>query len=138
MGIKEKLEFIRRTINNRMLTPTEKFDLIKDECNSEPIKRTNTTLKSMKEIEVAILKHFLITDEQLQSKTHKHEIVIARQLAHYLSVKYTNETLSSIGRYFGRKSHCTVLWSVSQIANYMEKDKRFYLIHSEFIEQFKN
>lgn len=136
MGIKDKLAYIQKVLNNRMLTPSEKLDRITIECNSL-VNTEKQKVYSIKEIEVKILNHFNLTDEQLQSKTKKHEIVLARQVGHYLSSLYTKESLATIGNHFGGKDHATVLWSKSRVDNYIDFDKRFNLLHGEFIESFK-
>lgn len=136
MGIKDKLAYIQKVLNNRMLTPSEKLDRITIECNSL-VNTEKQKVYSIKEIEVKILNHFEITDVELQSKTRKHKVVLARQVGHYLSNLYTKESLATIGNHFGGKSHCTVIWSSKKIENYLNCDKKFILLHEDFINSFK-
>ena len=63
--------------------------------------------------------------EEFRSNTRKRNIVQARQLAMYLSKKYTQSSLIAIGQQCGNKDHATVLHSIKTIANMLETDKQF-------------
>ncbi len=57
------------------------------------------------------------------SKSRKHEIALARQMAIYLAKKYTQHSLKSIGSFFGNRDHSTILHSCQTIENYIVTDK---------------
>ncbi|MBI3257996.1 MAG: chromosomal replication initiator protein DnaA [Ignavibacteriae bacterium] len=61
--------------------------------------------------------------EDLAGKSRKHEIVLARQVAMYLTKRYTPLSLKNIGTYFGGRDHTTVLHSCQMITNYLGNDK---------------
>jgi hypothetical protein len=58
--------------------------------------------------------------------TRKREIVECRQLCMYFAKKLTKKSLRTIGWYFGRKDHATVLHAVKTIDNLIETDREFY------------
>jgi len=51
----------------------------------------------------------------VREKTRKQEIVEARQMAMYLSKKYTKSSLKTIGLQFGGRDHSTVIHAISTI-----------------------
>ena len=57
--------------------------------------------------------------------TRKRQVVQARQIAMYLSKKYSNASLVSIGQQCGKKDHATVHHACKTIANQLETDKQF-------------
>jgi chromosomal replication initiation ATPase DnaA len=54
-------------------------------------------------------------------------------MAHFIAKRKTTESLTTIGYYFGRKNHTTVLWSIKQINTFLETDKNFRKLHEEFL-----
>ncbi len=82
-------------------------------------------------------KHFNINPENLLGKTRKKDIVIARQMAMYLSKKYTNLSLKSIGEYYGKKHHTTVLHAIESIENMMKVDEIIKSTLNSMIEEIK-
>jgi len=63
-----------------------------------------------------------IAENKIRDKTRKKEIVLARQLAMYLSKELTKSSLKSIGLQFGGRDHSTVIHSCSSIEEAMIKD----------------
>ena len=62
----------------------------------------------------------------LQSNSRKREVVQARQIAMFLSRKYTKVSLSSIGEQIGNRDHATVLYACKAIQNLVEVDKEVH------------
>jgi len=89
---------------------------------------------TIKDIQEQIVIHTGLTLEQINSNTREFEIVIARQLAQTKARMFTNESLSSIAYYFGRKDGATVLNSQRKINGYMKVDKSFRKLHGDFLE----
>ena len=56
----------------------------------------------------------------LNAKTRQHEVVYARQLAHYFAYTYTRISESDIGRLIGNKDHSTVFHSAKKIHEKMK------------------
>jgi len=82
-----------------------------------------STIVSMEDIEKRIKKYYPSFDRP-NSKRH-HIYREPRQIAHYLSRRFTKESLSSIGEYFGQQDHATVLNSIKKVSYYIETEKDF-------------
>jgi chromosomal replication initiator protein len=76
--------------------------------------------------------------QALQVKSRKREIVLARQLAMYLSKKYTDCSLSHIGKVIGKKDHSTVLHACKIIKDQLEINKPFRLRVEEIEVKLKS
>lgn len=73
----------------------------------------------------SVCDNYHITDEELSSTSRKRNIVLARQVAMYLSHKHVkNITYTRIGEYIGKKDHTTVLHSCTQVMQQMSYDKK--------------
>lgn len=75
-----------------------------------------------------VSERYLITHEELQSKTRKRHIVEARQVCHWMiknRVCYNNLSLNAIGHMIGGKDHATVMHSVKTVDNLIEIDRSF-------------
>jgi chromosomal replication initiator protein len=64
---------------------------------------------------------FKVSIQDLQSKSRKKSITIPRQIAMYLSRKYTEDSLADIGKAFNR-DHSTVLHSIKVVTNKLVRD----------------
>ncbi len=61
-----------------------------------------------------------ITKDELILKTRRRHIVKARQVAMFLSKKYTNESFAFIGKQIGNKDSSTVIHAVKTVLNDIE------------------
>ena len=75
--------------------------------------------------------YFKISLEQMALNTRKRQVVQARQIAMYLSKKYSNASLASIGQQCGKKDHATVHHACKTIANQLETDKQFKVMFAD-------
>jgi hypothetical protein len=91
----------------------------------------------MEYIKTAILDSYHITNEQLEIVSRKREIVTPRQIGHFVAWKMTKETLSSIGFFFGKKDHATVLNSVKKIQNRLDTEKDFVIFYNSLMVKVK-
>lgn len=64
-------------------------------------------------------------ETKIQSKTRLREVVICRQMIHYILEKHTSMSLQSIGLKIGDRDHATVLHSKRTILNLMDTDRGF-------------
>ncbi len=64
-----------------------------------------------------------IEPKVIKSKARSREIVLARQIAMYLSREFTDASLTKIGSEIGGRDHSTVLYACKTIKNLMESDK---------------
>ena len=56
-----------------------------------------------------------IAENKIRDKTRKKEIVLARQIAMYLSKELTKSSLKTIGLHFGGRDHSTVIHACNSI-----------------------
>ncbi len=80
----------------------------------------NVTVSSIQEV---VCGYYGLEPRMLQSNSRKREVVQARQIAMFLSRKYTKVSLSSIGEQIGNRDHATVLYACKAIQNLVEVDK---------------
>lgn len=80
---------------------------------------------SIELIEDEVCKYFDLEPELINSKSKKQEISQARQIAMYLSRKYTDKSYSNIGDIIGKRDHATVLHACKTVSNWIETDKKF-------------
>lgn len=76
-------------------------------------------------IQKAVSEYFDVSLDDLKDKTRKKEIVIARQVAMFLSKEYTNHSLKAIGYHFGGRDHSTVIHAVQSVNDMMDTDSNF-------------
>lgn len=93
---------------------------------------------SINQIQKAVTDYYTIKTSFLLSKKRTKDVVLARQVAIYLSRELTALSLNSIGEAFGRRDHTTVLHSYTKIKNKIEKDKSFKGIIKNLILSIKN
>ena len=93
---------------------------------------------SINQIQKVVTDYYTIKASFLLSKKRTKDVVLARQVAIYLSRELTALSLNSIGEAFGRRDHTTVLHSYTKIKNKIEKDKSFKGIIKNLILSIKN
>ena len=80
---------------------------------------------SADDIIAAVCGHYGVKAKDLNSKSRKRNVVAARQLAMFLSHKYTGASYNLLGRKFGGKDHTTVLYACNQVSRRISTDKNF-------------
>lgn len=78
------------------------------------VKASNTQI-SIESIQNYVCDYFGIDTNKVREKTRKQEIVEARQIAMYLSKKFTKSSLKTIGLHFGGRDHSTVIHAISTV-----------------------
>ena len=89
---------------------------------------------SIVDIKKYVCDFFGISTTKLDSYIKEKNVSTPRQIAMYLSKKFTNKTFNEIGKMFGGKNHATVLYAVKKIENLMNNDINF----SRQIETIEN
>ncbi len=79
-------------------------------------RKVNVTIDS---ITKAVCNYLKVDENKLRDKTRKKEIVLARQVAMYLSKELTKSSLKTIGLHFGGRDHSTVIHACTSV----EKDR---------------
>ena len=75
-----------------------------------------------------------VAENKIRDKTRKKEIVLARQLAMYLSKELTKSSLKTIGLHFGGRDHSTVIHACNSIEKAKASDESL----ANIIETLKN
>lgn len=78
-----------------------------------------------KHIRNAVARYFRCLPSKIDSKSRKRNVVIMRQVAHYLGWKHHSGSLYEIGSDLGGKDHATVLHSKKQIENAIDTGEYF-------------
>jgi chromosomal replication initiator protein len=92
------------------LTETILEDLIRN--NSRPIR--------LQDIDKAVCETLQLNSQTLQSKSRAKQTTQPRMLAMWLARKYTRSALSEIGKYFGNRSHSTVVSAQKKIDQWLQ------------------
>lgn len=82
-------------------------------------RKFNITIENITKV---VCSHLNITEDKIRDKSRKKEIVLARQIAMYLSKEMTKSSLKSIGLQFGGRDHSTVIHAYNSIEDSMTKD----------------
>ena len=93
---------------------------------------------SVGQIQKTVSDYYNIKLNSLLSKKRTKDIVLARQVAIYLSRELTDLSLTSIGEAFGGKDHTTIIHSYNKIKNNIKKDNNFKGIINNLILNIKN
>jgi chromosomal replication initiator protein len=81
--------------------------------------RHNARAVKLPDIEQAVCQVFGLDPESLHGAGKTRELSGARTLAMWLARKHTRAALSEIGRYFGRRSHSTVISAQKKVTSWM-------------------
>jgi chromosomal replication initiator protein len=68
-----------------------------------------------------VSEEFGLTEGILQSRDRSRQVNVPRMLAMWLARKYTRFALSEIGRYFGERSHSTVVTAQKKVDQWIDK-----------------
>ena len=80
---------------------------------------------SLNQISSTVAKTYTLTDKQLVGKKRTMELVSARHIAMFLCRELTSSSLISIGAYFGKRDHSTVIHACKMVEEKMNKDAGF-------------
>ena len=84
-------------------------------------RKVNINIESITKV---ICDYFKIDENKIRDKTRKKEIVLARQIAMYLSKEMTKSSLKTIGLHFGGRDHSTVIHACTAIESSKDSDKK--------------
>lgn len=79
-----------------------------------------------KEIQQAVERHYDISHEDLIGNKRNKNLMMPRHVAVWLMRELCDKTLVDIGRYFGGRSHATIMHSIGKIDEMIAHDKLFY------------
>ncbi|MDO4587721.1 MAG: DnaA/Hda family protein [Planctomycetia bacterium] len=96
------------------------FSLEMAEESLKDIIRSNHRTVRLEDIEKAVKDIFGLADNSLQSRSRTKQICYPRMLAMWLARKHTRNALSEIGRYFGNRSHSTVISAQKKVDQWLQ------------------
>ncbi len=94
------------------------------------VKESHTQI-SIESIQNYVCDYFGIDTNKVREKTRKQEIVEARQIAMYLSKRFTKSSLKTIGLHFGGRDHSTVIHAISTVEERMSTSPK----HKRILEE---
>lgn len=89
------------------------------------VKEISTTRQvniSIDYITQIVCEYFKVEENKVREKNRKKEVVLARQIAMYLSKKLTKSSLKTIGLHFGGRDHSTVIHAFNSIDTLLGSD----------------
>jgi chromosomal replication initiator protein len=111
------------------------------EIDFELVKKTVREVSTNKQVNISVelitkivCEFFGVEENKLREKNRKKEVVLARQIAMYLSKQMTKLSLKTIGLHFGGRDHSTVIHSQTTIEQLALKDPQI----KEAIDTLKN
>lgn len=119
------------TLDRRDMTLALAQEVVHGVGSSEP---KPITIEDIKEL---VSQYYKLPVELLESKSRKHEIALARQMAMYITKQLTQMSLKSIGSHFSNRDHSTVLHSCQTIENYLVTDKTVKTSYHTLMRQIK-
>ena len=84
--------------------------------------RCNRKAVRLPDIEKVVCETFGIGNQSLQSKSRAKQVAYPRMLAMWLARKYTRNALSEIGKYFGDRTHSTVVSAQKKVENWINEN----------------
>ncbi len=99
------------------------------EINLELARKTVKEIATGRQVNISIdyitqivCEYFEVDENKLREKNRKKEIVLARQIAMFLSKKLTKSSLKTIGLHFGGRDHSTVIHAYNNIDQMVSDD----------------
>ncbi len=107
-----RLQAMSRAMKQRITVPLAQKALAEMIRNSRRVVR-------LADIEKAVCETFGIQESTLQSERTAKSVTHPRMLAMWLARKHTRNALTEIGRYFGRRSHSTVISAQKRVEHWL-------------------
>ena len=91
------------------------------------LKTTSNPVRTypIEKIKKVVCEFYKIKPEKIDIKCRKREIVIPRQIIHYLARLFTTLSTNQISKKVGNLTHATIINSVTSIQNLIDTDKTF-------------
>lgn len=77
-----------------------------------------------------VCEYFEVDENKVREKNRKKEVVLARQVAMFLSKKLTKSSLKTIGLHFGGRDHSTVIHAYNSVEKSLSDDKTKGIVES--------
>ncbi len=100
------------------------------EINLELAKKTVKEISTSRQVNISIesitkfvCEYYNVDENKVREKNRKKEVVLARQVAMFLSKKLTKSSLKTIGLHFGGRDHSTVIHAYNSIDKMIDVDE---------------
>ncbi|MBN1299906.1 MAG: chromosomal replication initiator protein DnaA [Melioribacteraceae bacterium] len=132
----EILEFIALNITSNirelegcLIKLLASSSLSEKEIDLNLAKKTVNEISTTRQVNISIeyitqivCNHFRVDENKVREKNRKKEVVLARQVAMYLSKKLTKSSLKTIGLHFGGRDHSTVIHAYNTVDEMLGQD----------------
>jgi chromosomal replication initiator protein len=115
--------FERNQVTIVRTVEVEKIVEVEKKPKKEP-KPKPTRDHKIEDFEDMVSDYMGVRSDVIRSRSRKREVVIARQIAMYLSKEFTKCSLKTIGTYFGR-DHTSVIYAIQTVKNLMDTDPHY-------------
>jgi chromosomal replication initiator protein len=133
-NIRELEGCLIKLLANASLSSKEiSFELVKKTVKEIATDRKNANF-TIETITKIVCEHLGVAENKIRDKTRKKEIVLARQLAMYLTKELTRSSLKTIGLHFGGRDHSTVIHACNSIEELKVNDSSL----NNIIDELKN
>jgi len=102
------------------------------EINYDLVKQTVREISTNRQVNISIdyitkivCEYLKVDENKVREKNRRKEVVMARQIAMYLSKQLTKSSLKTIGLHFGGRDHSTVIHAQTTIEEAVKKDLKF-------------
>ena len=137
---------VRETIGalNRILAFSRIYNKSPDvsECKIvlKDVIETNESLLSIENIQTIVAAYYKISLSEMLSPRRSRDLVRPRQIAMFLSKKYTTKSLPEIGRKFSNRDHTTVIHAVKTVEKLINQKPNIYqdidIIKRKFLKTY--
>ncbi len=121
------------SLTNSPLTTSLAEDVLRDIFPTQPSRPVTINL-----IQSEVSKYYNITKNLLLGQKRSQNIVLARQIAMYLSRELTDLSLPKIGHQFGKRDHSTVIHAISKIEKLISGNREIYNQVQEITHRIRN
>lgn len=112
---------IKLLANSSLNSSNIDFDLVKKTVKEIATgKKVNVSIDYITKL---VCEFFNVDENKVREKNRKKEVVIARQVAMFLSKRLTNSSLKTIGLHFGGRDHSTVIHAQNCIERIISVDE---------------
>lgn len=111
-----------REIMDKQITLDVVRNLLKD-----LIEAKNIPSLSVEKIQTEVANYFNVNINEMLSNSRKKKVVLARQIAIYLSKELTDEPMSNISKLFKKKDHTTIINAIEKTQEIITKDRKLFL-----------
>lgn len=119
------------------LKHVDEIDLLMAKSVLKDMVRNSNAQISIESIQNHVCDYFGIDPNKVREKTRKQEIVEARQIAMFLTKKFTKSSLKTIGLHFGGRDHSTVIHAISTIEERLSTTPRYRRILEELEQKIE-